>query len=483
MEDNRNTPKKKRNRWNIVLAVAAVVLAIASIGLYIAPQMLFKVYDDEDEFRSHVDLRYRQMNVLPDARSRVVSTDYSDSAATAIRYDPLQDENMAVFRDQRIRDIQNSYKKRIAESEAAREKKHGEDMFYRPLQHVLLIDTAVYDSGTGALTLAIYTEEYREKDEAMEKVDSTIDTWLVAKDDLRALKTIQVMAPDYREKASVFTKEYLRTTVAEDKFNEGAAAYLDDVEGNYDKFVISESNVTFFFDQDTVLKKDQGVVAVSMLRSYMGPTVRSGIIERFIDPNKPMVALTYDDGPGGDAEKRIQRCLKKYNVVATFFYLGNRVKSDAETAKSCVAIGCEIGNHSWDHAELTSLSKEDIRKEINKTNKVIAKVTGVRPTVFRPPYGSTSDKVRKQANMPEILWTVDTLDWKSRDAKKVFKKVKKTKKLDGKIILMHSLYDETAEATEKIVPWLLENGYQVVTVSELIKYKTGESPKAGDTYE
>ncbi|MDO5491109.1 MAG: polysaccharide deacetylase family protein [Bacillota bacterium] len=481
MEENRKD--KKRSRWNIALAVAAAVFAAASIALYVSPQMMFRVYDNEDEFRSHVDQRYRQMNVLPEAGNRVVTAEYSDSAATAVRFDPLQNEELAVFRDQRIRDIQNSYRKRIAEAEAAREKKHGDDMFYRSMQHVLLVDTAVYDSGTGALTLAIYTEEYREKDEVMEKTDSTIDTWLLAKEDLRPLKTVQVMTPDYREKASVFTREYLRTTVAGDRFNEGGEAWLDDKEENYNKFVISSNSITFFFDQDTVLKRDQGVVAVSMLRSYMGPAVRAGIVERFIDPDKPMVALTYDDGPGGDAERRIHRCLKKHNVVATFFYLGNRVKSDAETAKSCVAIGCEIGNHSWDHAELTSLSKEDIRREISRTNKVIARVTGVRPILFRPPYGSTSDKIRKQADMPEILWTVDTLDWKSRDAKMVFKTVKKTRKLDGKIILMHSLYDETAEATEKIVPWLLENGYQIVTVSELIKYKTGESPRAGETYE
>ena len=466
----------------MILAILVVLMAIVSVGLYLAPQMFSRVFNDEDEFQRHVDQTFRQMNVLPEAKNRVIMYDYGESAATAIRYDPMSDENMAVFRDQHIREIRSAFEERVKKSEAKRKKKEGDDFMYRPLQHVLLIDTALYESGTGARSLAIYTEEYEEKDQAMEKVDSSIDTWLLDLDDTKTLKTIQVFTAGYKEKAAVFSKEFFRKTYDKKKYKPGGEKYLEDDAGNYEKFVITPNNVTFFFDKDTVLKEKEGIVSVSMLRSYMGATVRSHVIKRYIDPNKPMVALTFDDGPGGKAERKILNCLKKYNAVATFFYLGNRVEGDAGTVKLAYTQGCEIGNHSWSHPEMTSLSKKDMKKQIKKTNKAIAGEIGVNPTLFRPPYGSTNDKVRKAANLPEILWSVDTLDWKLRDSKKIVKKVKKTKKLDGKIILMHSIYDETAEATEKLVPWLQKKGYQLVTVSELIRYKTGESPQVGESY-
>ena len=472
----------KKSRWNVVLAILVVLLAMASITIYIAPHLLFHVYDDAEDFESKVDTKYRSLHVLPEVGRRVINYDYSESAATATRYDPSDNEDIAVFRDQRIKEIQKEFNDRATEEEKEREEKEGDDILYRPLQHVLLIDTAVYDTGTGACTLAIYTEEYCENDKVMEKVDSSIDTWLLASNDLRTLKPIQVMTPEYKEKAAIFAKEYLRTTYDEKKHTGNEEKYLEDNAENYNKFVISQKNITFFFDPGTVLDEEEGVVSVSMLRDYMGPTIRSRVIDRYIDPSKPMVALTYDDGPGGKSERRILKCLKKYHAVATFFYVGNRVKEDRETIRMAYDMGCEIGNHSWDHADFTGLDKGDIKNQLKKTNSAISKVTGVKPVLFRPPYGSYNDKVMKAANMPLIMWDVDTLDWESRDAKKVFNKVKKTKKLDGKIILMHSIYGSTAKATEKMVPWLLKNGYQLVTVTELIKYKTGEAPKAGESY-
>lgn len=480
MEESKNL---KRSRWNIVLAVLAIALAMASISVYAAPQMFFHVYDGEEDFQTKVDQKFQTISILPEKNRRVIAYQYSNSAASAIRYDATYDENLAVFRDQRIKEIQNEFTGRISDDESVRAEKEGDELLYRPLQHVLLIDTAIYDTGTGAYTLAIYTEEYAESDKKMDLVDSSIDTWILAKEDLRMLKPIQIMTPDYRERVSKFADEYLRTTYDESKHTGNEQQYLADQPENFTQFVIGANNVTFFFDPGTVLDEDQGVISVNMQRSYMGPTIRAKVIDRFIDPSKPMVALTYDDGPGGKEEQRILRCLKKYHAVATFFYVGNRVKSDTATVRMAYDMGCEIANHSWNHADFTSLSDEDIKSQIKKTNEAIVKVTGVKPSLFRPPYGSFNDKVLKSVEMPAIIWKVDTLDWKSRDADKVFKKVKKVKKLDGKIILMHSIYDETAEATEKIVPWLLKNGYQIVTVTELIKYKTGESPKAGESYQ
>ena len=195
-----------------------------------------------------------------------------------------------------------------------------------------------------------------------------------------------------------------------------------------------------------------------------------------------MVAITYDDGPGGECERRIIDCLRKNGAVATFFYLGSRVGSNPENAKAAYDMGCEIGNHTWGHPILTKLNESDLKKQLADTNEIIKSVCGAYPTLFRPSYGITNDKINSISGMPVIMWSVDTLDWKKRDGRKVFEYVSGMKDLDGKIILMHSIYDSTADATELLVPWLRENGYQMVTVSELIRYKQGAEPQDGSVY-
>ena len=131
---------------------------------------------------------------------------------------------------------------------------------------------------------------------------------------------------------------------------------------------------------------------------------------------------------------------------------------------------------------LTTLKVKQVKKEVNDTNEAIKKACGQYPTVLRPSYGDINEKVAKETGMPVILWSVDTLDWKTRNAGKIFKSIKSIKDLDGKIILMHSIHQETADATKKIIPWLKKKGYQTVTVSELVKYKTGSEIKQGKIY-
>ena len=187
---------------------------------------------------------------------------------------------------------------------------------------------------------------------------------------------------------------------------------------------------------------------------------------RVIDPNKPMVAITYDDGPRPKSTNRILDCLEKYGVAATFFELGYLAKAYPDCIRREVAIGCEVANHSWDHPNLATLSGSGVASQINSTNDTIFNICGVKPKLLRPPYGSYNQTVRNNAGLPLIIWSIDTLDWKYRDASYVTSVIK-NEVTDGSVILMHSIYDSTAAATEAIVPWLISKGYQIVTVSEL----------------
>ena len=194
-------------------------------------------------------------------------------------------------------------------------------------------------------------------------------------------------------------------------------------------------------------------------------------IETMIDPNKPMVALTWDDGPA-DATSVILDALEAVGGKGTFFVVGQRVDYYPDNVRRAVSLGCEIGNHTWQHAYLDTLSAEDIRSQIQRTNDKVEEITGVRPTIMRPTGGRVNSAVKENVGMPMIQWTIDTLDWKTRDAKSTIDAVLNNVS-DGDIVLMHDLYDATAEASKTIIPELVSRGYQLVTVSELAQYRGG----------
>lgn len=183
------------------------------------------------------------------------------------------------------------------------------------------------------------------------------------------------------------------------------------------------------------------------------------------DPNAKMVALTFDDGPSKYTEAILNQ-LEKYGAKATFFVVGNRVSQYSDILKRESELGMEIGNHSWDHANLTKLSESGIKAQKTQTDNAVSAVTGKNTTLFRPPYGSKSTAVASAYNMPLILWSVDTLDWKTRNAKSTVDAVMNNVK-DGDIVLMHDIYESSAKAAVELIPKLIEKGYQLVTVSEL----------------
>jgi peptidoglycan/xylan/chitin deacetylase (PgdA/CDA1 family) len=203
---------------------------------------------------------------------------------------------------------------------------------------------------------------------------------------------------------------------------------------------------------------------------------------RSIDPSKPMISLTFDDGPS-KYTAQILNTLEKHNSAATFCVLGNLVEGRRDTVLRAHRIGCEIVGHSWDHKNLTALSESDIKKQILDTGKKIESITGSSPKIYRPPYGAVNDKVKnvsKNLGYSLLLWSVDPQDWKSKNADAVYNAIMKNVK-NGSIILCHDLYGSTATAMERVVPELIKRGYQLVTVSELMKHSGGKF-EAGKTY-
>ena len=207
--------------------------------------------------------------------------------------------------------------------------------------------------------------------------------------------------------------------------------------------------------------------------------VRVEHIRKDLDPEKPMAALTFDDGPYDRVTNRIVKVLAKHDSRATFFVVGNRVERYADTMKNAYNKGNQIATHTFDHGDLSKMKKKQIRRELKRAFRVMKKINGENPTMLRPPYGNVNDKMRQTIRIPMIYWNVDTEDWASRNKDKILSRCKSIK--DGDIVLMHDLYPSTAAAVEKLVPKLRKKGFQLVTVEELFYYK-GIDAKGGKVY-
>lgn len=199
-----------------------------------------------------------------------------------------------------------------------------------------------------------------------------------------------------------------------------------------------------------------------------------------VDPSKPMLALTFDDGPKAATTKLVLDALEQNGARATFFVLGSNAKGNTEILERMVKLGCQIGNHSYGHPDLKTLSDANVAYQIDQTEEIVKKAVGFEPSVVRPPYGSYSSSIMSIAEKPFILWSVDTLDWKYRDAEYV-KNYVLEHAYDGAIILMHDIHATTAEAMKSLIPELIARGYQLVTVDELAMHK-GHILTAGKAY-
>lgn len=189
------------------------------------------------------------------------------------------------------------------------------------------------------------------------------------------------------------------------------------------------------------------------------------------------VALTFDDGPGPKTGKLLDS-LRDGKAPSTFFVTGPNAMLRPEILQRMVSEGHEIGNHSWNHRSFTSLSSAEIRSEIDRTNDVISQAVNQPAALLRPPFGAHNSISDRLSSTPVILWDVDTLDWKHRNAEKVVDSaIRQTR--PGSIVLLHDIHSSTVAAVPRILSGLQAKGYTFVTVTELMGPAGLE---AGETY-
>jgi len=188
--------------------------------------------------------------------------------------------------------------------------------------------------------------------------------------------------------------------------------------------------------------------------------------------DKRLIALTFDDGPA-ETTKAIVDTLKKHNAKATFFVNGSCLIKYPLLTKYAFDIGCQIGNHTENHKNLTELSYQQIIEEINSTTVKIKAITGINPIIMRPPFGYYNDNVKKAAQvckLPLINWNIDPNDWYSDEASTTRKRIL-AELDDGTVILCHDRMVSTSELMVDFIRELIENEYMLVTVSELFRIK------------
>lgn len=204
------------------------------------------------------------------------------------------------------------------------------------------------------------------------------------------------------------------------------------------------------------------------------PPMKDGVVFSGTVACGKKIALTFDDGPHPKKTPEILDILEKYGVKATFFVVGTNAEYYPHLIKEEAERGHEIANHSYSHSRLSEFTKEQIKEEIERTDALIKKASGITPKLFRPPEGKYSENIVEVASdmgKSTVIWTVDTLDWAKTPANEIVENIKANVTY-GSIILFHDFTSKqahTSEALEIIIPYLKSQGYEFVTVSELIK--------------
>ena len=242
--------------------------------------------------------------------------------------------------------------------------------------------------------------------------------------------------------------------------------YLDNYINKLPFFIDNDLNIYINSNNKTIRKNYSNIdykIDLNIKNNYAKVNSYK-INNKVLDINKKYVALTFDDGPS-IYTKEIIDTLKKHEVNATFFILGNKVKPYQELLNESLNNGNILGNHSYNHKWLIKLNEDELNNQIIKTNEEIKLYTGFTPTLLRPTYGSVNNKV-KHLNMDIVLWTIDTMDWKYRNVSTIVSRA--TKKLkDCDIILMHDIYKTSALAVDKIITEIKKQGFELVTIPEL----------------
>lgn len=471
--EKKRRKKCVRVRWGrIIVSIFVLVLIIAG-AVFLVTKCGKDTYNSEKGFERYANKYFDSIGGKQEAGEKKESLNYGKIKSSAMQYPELKQDITNEKIAESLREAQDAFNTKYN----ARADK-GEGKF------ALLIGYESYKTEEKVSSVVIRAIQKEEVEGNMEISGGNVYAYTYVNETGMVLYGNQVFKAGYKAKLAPIITDKIEADYAEN-LTKDYKEYLSDDDDNYQNFAMTHDGIKFYFNPGTIADENVGIVGIEVSYKELEGIKKDEISLRSLDPSKPMVALTYDDGPGEGTSDRILDVMEKYGVVATFFEVGtnvDNVKGADEILQREIELGCEVGQHTYSHIDMLASSESTIKTEIASANKAIKKATGQEPTIMRPPYGNCSDSIAKIVNLPCVNWSVDTRDWSSRNADSVCKIIKDENTLDGKVILMHSVYDSSAQATEQIVPWLIDKGYQLVTVSELLTYKYKEQPTNGKFY-
>lgn len=285
------------------------------------------------------------------------------------------------------------------------------------------------------------------------------------------------------EKFSLIIKHYLRKYAVDNKIT------IDDkllTENSYNNYYLSSRGITILFLPHESFNNSDNVIEITIPWEKTNEFIKTKYQSKELQLKKSsitrmerdltsfngqkLVAFTFDDGPNEKTTKILLDNLSKYDAKVTFFVLGSRVDKNKEILKRAYMEGNDIGSHTFNHKELTTLKDPIIKKEIDDTNNKIEHILGVEPIYIRPPYGSINSHIKSMNTMHTICWNVDSIDWKTKNRKKIKQEIIKNVR-DGSIVLVHDIYEESVYGALLAMNELKQKGYSFVTITEMAKLK------------
>lgn len=291
----------------------------------------------------------------------------------------------------------------------------------------------------------------------------------------------KVKVSGFNDKARMIISDYLRYTM---KADGREAAYTSDfMEKTYYKN-INKADFKYDFNRESIICSFEKYnvkfeIPLKYIAGELG--LKFGVKKEdyvkpvYVDPKRPIVAMTFDDGPRADEAKtnKLLDELYKYDATATFYVVGNGINDRTiPIMKKGISYGNQYGSHSKTHANLVKLNEDQIKSEVMSVSDFFQEQLNYTMTTYRPPYGSYNARVDQVIPLAAVLWDVDSSDWKLKDAKAVADNVLKHTK-NGSVVLLHDIHDTSVQAMveEKVIKNLIDQGYQLVTINELAEIK------------
>lgn len=450
--------KEFREVKKIVLIIVNLLL-VALLG--VSSFYLYKVLQNREITRF---IESKQTHFIPKGQydQQKGNVDYR----YVIAYFPKDSEG------QRIAPVEKIIHQRIKQGTRAKEKSTGK------MKELLFISTVDMPSHIpNVRRVEIFSEAYKVSGFKIQPLDNEKPQEILLTESNQRFSLSDLFADMGRAKG-LFAEKIKADLESQQAAPEHVKAYLatfEDLDLQHVEFTYEASQIVLHLSEQEV-----GLPTVTVAINEFFDVVREHYLtetdrkayetyqaEKQRKATERMVALTFDDGPNPKTTPALLDILKKHNTKATFFILGQNIAGNEGIIKRMVAEGHEIANHSWSHPNFTTLSSEQVKQEVEQTQSALEKITGQRPQMIRPPYGAVNQKVMEAMNLPVMYWSVDSLDWKSRDAKAILEVVK-TNTRPGSIILLHDIHQPTVDAVESIIYYLKEQDYSLGTLSNLL---------------